>query len=129
MEAMRHQARRIRGGTLERLDHYLARFEQEALNNGNQVAGAGSYGFTDELPGNGRSGSDRITTGDLWANFNAQSVIGISPQMYGEFFFPCYRELAEMFGLTYYGCCEPVHAIWDDWISRLPRLRKVSVSA
>lgn len=99
------------------------------LNNGNEVAGAGSYGFTDELPRRGGAVTDRVGIGDLWANFNAQSAIGISPEMYGEFLFPYYRELAELFGLTYYGCCEPVDGIWDDYISRLPGLRKVSVSA
>jgi len=99
------------------------------LNNGNAIAGAGTYGFTDELPSAERIGADPVITGDLWANFNAQSVIGISPTMYGEFLYPFYRELAAEFGLVYYGCCEPVDAIWDDYVSRLPGLRKVSVSA
>ena len=60
---------------------------------------------------------------------NSQETVGISPQMFREFIYPYYRELAQEFGLVYYGCCEPVHDIWDDCISRLPNLRKVSVSA
>lgn len=99
------------------------------VNNGNEVAGAGSYGFTDELPAWHADTDVPVTTRDLWANFNAQSVIGISPAMYGEFLFPFYRELAQRFGLVYYGCCEPVHPIWDDFIRHLPGLRKVSISA
>jgi hypothetical protein len=49
--------------------------------------------------------------------------------MYGRFVFPYYRDLCEPFGLVYYGCCEPVHDIWKDYVSKLPHLRKVSISA
>ncbi len=60
---------------------------------------------------------------------NSQESVGISPQMYEEFIFPHYLDLAKQFGLVYYGCCEPVHPIWDSCISRIPNLRKVSISA
>jgi hypothetical protein len=33
-----------------------------------------------------------------------------------------------MYGLMYYGCCEPVHAIWEHGLASLPHLRKVSIS-
>jgi hypothetical protein len=99
------------------------------LNNGNDYAGAGSYGFTDELPAAGHGATGRVTTHDLWLNMNSQETVSISPRMFGEFLFPYYCAIAEQFGLLYYGCCEPVHAIWQKYISRLPHLRKVSISA
>jgi len=98
------------------------------LNNENDYAGAGSYGFTDELPKPGGLVNGKVSPKDIWVNMNSQETVGISPEMYEEFIFPYYRELAEKFGLVYYGCCEPVHEIWDSCISKLPNLRKVSVS-
>jgi hypothetical protein len=98
------------------------------LNNGNNYAGAGSYGFTNELPTDEGKKSGLVTPKDLWGNLNSQETVGISADMFGEFFYPYYKELAEMFGLVYYGCCEPVHGIWDRYLSKLPGLRKVSIS-
>lgn len=99
--------------------------ESEGLlrpNNGNHYAGSGSYGFSRELaPGTPARCSE------LWGNLNSQETVSISPQMYHDFVFPAYRRVAEKFGLTYYGCCEPVHTIWED-VRTLPHLRKVSVS-
>jgi hypothetical protein len=61
-------------------------------------------------------------------NMNSQETVGISPAMFEEFVYPSYRELAEMAGLVYFGCCEPVHSVWESCLSKLPHLRKVSVS-
>lgn len=105
--------------------------EQEGLltlNNGNDYAGAGSYGFTTQLPTEDCKKTGRITSKDLWGNMNSQETVNISPMMYGEFTAPYYQELSELFGLTYYGCCEPVDGIWNDYISKLHNLRKVSIS-
>lgn len=105
--------------------------EQEGLlvlNNGNDYAGAGSFGFTTELPTEDYRLTGRVTANDLWGNMNSQETVSVSPAMFGEFAAPYYQELSEVFGLTYYGCCEPVHSIWKDCISRLHGLRKVSVS-
>jgi hypothetical protein len=101
--------------------------EREGLltpNNANQYAGAGSYGFSRELTP--RPGHVRLA--DLWGNLNSQETVGLSPGMFEEFAFPAYCRLASEFGLIYYGCCEGVHDIWDRCISRLPHLRKVSIS-
>ena len=59
---------------------------------------------------------------------DSQETIGVSPSMFKEFFFPYYQAVAENFGLLSYGCCEPVHTIWDESISRLHGLRKVAVT-
>jgi hypothetical protein len=98
------------------------------LNNGNDYVGAGSYGFTTELPTQQCRDRGVVRPADLWLNLNSQETAGISPSMYGEFIYPYYEELAARFGLVYYGCCEPVHDIWRDYLSRLPNLRKVSIS-
>lgn len=98
------------------------------LNNANHFIGSGSYGFTNELPQDNKQ-NQKIERKDLWGNLNSQETVGISAKMYREFIFPYYYELAEQFGLVYYGCCEPVHSIWNCCISQLPNLRKVSISA
>jgi hypothetical protein len=99
------------------------------LNNGNDYTGAGSYGFSRELPSPDYLPTGRVTTQDLWLNINSQETVSISPRMYHNFIFPYYRDIAKHFGLVYYGCCEPVHSFWADSISQLPNLRKVSISA
>lgn len=99
------------------------------LNNSNNYAGAGSYGFTRELPRPASVPGKVLSTGDLWGNLNSQETVGISPSMYVELIYPAYEELASRFGMVYYGCCEPVHDLWERCLCRLPNLRKVSVSA
>lgn len=96
------------------------------INNDNDYMGSGSYCFTHELPKDDFNGSVRSI--DLWGHVNSQESIGISPTMYKEFIYPYYVRLAEQFGLVYYGCCEPVHEIWDVCLKDLPNLRKVSIS-
>jgi hypothetical protein len=59
---------------------------------------------------------------------DSQETTAISPKMFKEFIFPYYKEISDNFGLLSYGCCEPVHAIWDTCISKLQNLRKVSIS-
>ncbi len=98
------------------------------LDNGNIRAGAGSYGFTDELPTEEFHKTGKITTKDIWGNMNSQESVGLSPAMYEEFIFPIFKKAAERFGMVYYGCCEPVHEIWESCISTLENLRKVSIS-
>ena len=99
-----------------------------ALDNGNARAGSGSYGFTAELPTDKCKKTGKITTRDIWGNMNSQESVGLSPSMYEEFIFPIFKKAAERFGLVYYGCCEPVHEIWESCVSKLANLRKVSIS-
>lgn len=96
------------------------------MNNGNHYTGAGSRGFSDELtmPADGR-----VRTKDIWINTNSQESSAISPAMYAEFVYPYLAEIAEMYGLVYYGCCEAVDSLWEVCLKNLPNLRKVSISA
>ena len=96
------------------------------MNNGNHYVGSGSRGFTTELS---KPADGKIRTTDLWYNTNSQEASSISPAMYGEFVFPYIKRFAEHAGLLYYGCCEPVHDFWKDYLSTIPNLRKISISA
>lgn len=96
------------------------------LNNANNYAGSGSLGFSDELPSEGFD-PENIRMRDIWINMNSQESTGLSPEAYGEFLFPYFKELAAEAGLVYYGCCEAIDSFWE-YVSRYPNLRKVSVS-
>lgn len=109
-------------------DHrFFLRWQEENglpfANSGNDYMGSGSYCFNQELKQQGTA----LST-ETWGYINSQESVGISNEMYGEFIFPYYQQMAKEFGLLYYGCCEPADGIWEDYISKLPNLRKVSVS-
>jgi hypothetical protein len=59
---------------------------------------------------------------------DSQETVGVSPELFHEFIFPYYCELAEMYGLVYWGCCEPADPIWETSLSQLPNLKAVSIS-
>ncbi len=88
--------------------------------------GQGTWCFTNELPAEPVDGS--LKASQLWGFMDSQETVGLSPDMFGEFIFPYYQEISSEYGLLSYGCCEPVHAIWDEYLSTLPNLRKVSIS-
>lgn len=107
------------------LEDYILWQEKEGLltpNNGNHYVGSGSYGFTGALSG-------EPVLRQMWGNMNSQESVSVSPEMFGEFVYPYYEKTARLFGKVYWGCCEPVDKIWDRYISRLPNLAKVSISA
>lgn len=85
----------------------------------------GGLGYTDELPAEGFSGT--VRAGDMWGFAESQESVGVSPEMFAEFIFPCQKRVLGRFGLATYGCCEPLERRWDI-IRQIPRLRKVSVS-
>lgn len=96
------------------------------VNNGNQDSFGSSYNFTHEL-GAALDSDTPATLKDMFGAANSQETVGISAQMYNEFCFPYYRDIAEPMGLLYYGCCEPAHPFWND-IERYPHLKKVSMN-
>ena len=98
-----------------------------ALNNENDYIGSGSLGYTNDLPQNDRREGDAVRLKDLWVLSESQETVGVSPEMFAEFVFPYQLPVMEKFGLTYYGCCEPIHSRWDT-LRRIPNLRKLSVS-
>ncbi len=111
--------------------HFFKLLESEGLlilNNGNNGLGQGSRGFSNDLPGSDYVNARLVKTENVWGFMDSQETINVSPEMFGEFVFPYYLKVAKNFGLLSYGCCEPIHPYWDDYISTLPNLRKVSIS-
>ena len=99
------------------------------LNNGNQCTCGTCYNFTTLLPKQkGVIEPGKVKLKDLWAVMDSQETVGVSPDLFHEFCFPYYRDLAEMYGLVYWGCCEPADAIWEKSLSKLPNLKAVSIS-
>jgi hypothetical protein len=96
------------------------------LNNNNVRIGSGAYGYTDELPQNDFD-PDHIRTKDIWGSATAQIFSGVSPQMHDEFALAYEIRWLERFGLTYYGCCEPLDNKIEI-LERIPNLRKISMS-
>jgi len=116
----------ISRGYLEKLD-YLEANGLLALNNDGTYVGSGGYGFTDELPAKDFSASGKVRCRDLWGFTESQETVNGSPAMYEEFVFPFEKPIMERFGLTCYGCCEPLHGRWKT-VSRHHGLRRVSCS-
>lgn len=117
--------------------------ENEGLilpSNARNHVGQGTWGFTRDLPGpeyndfvsydfgEGKKSLTPVTANTSWGYMDSQESVGISPDMYGEFVYPYYKKIASRYGLFSYGCCEPVHPVWEKYISAFPNLRKVSIS-
>jgi hypothetical protein len=97
-----------------------------SLDNNNTRIGSGGYGYTDTLPGN-KFDPDHVFPYNMWGCSNAQIFSQVSPEMHWEFALKHEMRWLEKWGLTYYGCCEPL----DNKIGilqKIPNLRKISVS-
>lgn len=104
--------------------------EQEGLlvlNNGNQCTCGTCFNFTTLLP-KSPVAPGKVKLSDMWSGMDSQETVGVSPELFHEFCFPYYRELASMYGLVYWGCCEPADPIWETSLSKLPNLKAVSIS-
>lgn len=107
-------------------EQYYDFLEEEQLllpTNGFSPLAQESFSFTDELP------SDAVTrTTECWGFLESQETTAVSAETFGEFVFPYQQRLVDRFGLLSYGCCERVDAIWPDYLSKWPQMRKLSVS-
>lgn len=85
--------------------------------------GQESFAFTNELP------TENITkTTQCWGFLESQETVAISDEMFGEFMFPYMLRLINRMGLLSYGCCEPVDCRWENYLSKVPHLRRLSVT-
>ena len=116
---------------LDRLtDDYIAFFQaQEASGTLHTAARMqhlcqGTYCFTNELPDD----QPNAKLKDMWLFMDSQETSGVSPEMYKDLVFPYYKKVMDHFGLISYGCCEASHPIWDNCLSGIDHLRKVSIS-
>ncbi len=109
----------------------MARWAEEEglleLNNGNQCTCGTCFNFTTLLPKRAVT-PGQVRLSDMWTGMDSQETVGVSPELFHEFCFPYYRDLAEMFGLVYWGCCEPADPLWETSLCKLPNLKAVSIS-
>ena len=104
--------------------------EQEGLlvlNNANQCTCGSCFNFTTLLP-KAPVAPGQVKLPDMWSSMDSQETVGVSPRLFHEFCFPYYRDLAAMYGLVYWGCCEPADPLWETSLSKLPNLKAVSIS-
>ena len=115
---------KLRDGTLSFLEELESR--QLLFPNWDiSYCGSGGIGLTDALPADDFNGTVRLK--DQWGFCESQETVGVSPRMFNKFIFPYQQPLMEKFGLTYYGCCEPVDQRWK-YLKQIPNLRRLSVS-
>lgn len=98
-----------------------------SLDNDNTRIGSGGYGYTGQLPGCDFD-PIHVKPHNMWGCSNAQIFSDISPEMHWEFALRHDMRWLERFGLTYYGCCEPLHNKMK-LLRKIKNLRKISVSA
>ena len=82
----------------------------------------GAYTDNLESPGEGPVGARHV-----WGYGMSQIFSIVSPRMHEEFDIDLLKPMYEMFGLFYYGCCEPLHNKVD-MLRKVKNIRKVSVS-
>jgi hypothetical protein len=95
-------------------------------NNDNVRIGSGGYGYTSELPGQNFD-PGHIMPNNMWGCSTAQIFSSVSPDMHWEFALRHEMRWLKKWGLTYYGCCEPLD-IKMEIMRRIPNLRKISMS-
>ena len=96
------------------------------LNNRNHYTGSGGTGYTRQLPQAGFDGV-HARSKDLWAHATTQMFSEVSPAMHEEFALQYERKYLARFGLSCYGCCEPLHHKLNI-VKTIPNLRRVSIS-
>ncbi len=115
------------------LNAYLARLDQWeqlnllASNLGNHRIGSGGLGYTRHLPPTDADPA-HWRAQDLWGSATAQIFSEVSPAMHEEFALEYELRWLKRWGLTYYGCCEPLHLKLEMLKRRVPNLRKISMS-
>lgn len=105
--------------------------QQEALGllatgDGNWRVGSGGLGCTPELPQQDLDPA-HVRPLDQWGCSTAQIFSEVSPDMHWEFSLQYEKPFMERFGLSYYGCCEPLHTKIEI-LKRVRNLRKISTS-
>ncbi len=107
----------------------LDQFEAQdllSLDANNTRIGSGGYGYTEALPGEPFD-PEHVRAHNMWGCSNAQIFSEVSPQMRWEFAVEHDMRWLTRWGMTYYGCCEPLDKSIDV-IRRIPNLRKISTT-
>ena len=107
----------------------LDQFEQQnllSLDCNNTRIGSGGHGYTSQLPGK-TFDPNQVKPHNMWGCSNAQIFSEVSPQMHWEFALQHDLRWLQRWGLTYYGCCEPLSGKIE-LLRLIPNLRKISAS-
>lgn len=114
----------LRDSQLKKID-FLEKNGLLAANANDTYVGSGGFGYTKQLdPGE----DGKITPKNMWGFLESQETLSVSPDMFETFIYPYQKPILERFGLTCYGCCEPMDKRWHI-VKRTSNLRRVSVSA
>ena len=116
---------RMTDACMAELDQFVAA-NLLSLDCANNRVGSGGYGYTSGLPGNDYD-STYVKPHNMWGCSNAQIFSEVSPRMHWDFAVKHDLRWLARWGLTYYGCCEPLDTKID-LLRRIPNLRKISVS-
>ena len=122
----------VRAAVDRMVDAWMAELDQFvemnllSLDNNNTRVGSGGYGYCSALPGADYD-PEYVKPHNMWGCSNAQIFSDVSPEMHWEFAIERDLRWLERWGLTYYGCCEPLDAKLDI-LRRIPNLRKISIS-
>ncbi|MDR3706828.1 MAG: uroporphyrinogen decarboxylase family protein [Capsulimonadaceae bacterium] len=114
---------------MEAVHEVLDRQEEMGLldaGNGNYRVGSGGLGITDQLP-NRPFGSAPVSPRDQWGTSTGQIFCDVSPAMHDEFCLQYEQPYLERFGLSCYGCCEPLHHKMGI-LRKVKNLRRISIS-
>jgi hypothetical protein len=82
--------------------------------------------YTDDLPAKDYDGG-RVRFKDVWYCGTAQLFVSASPDMNDEFNLQYLLPFITRCGLSYYGCCEPLHNFISH-LRKVPNLRKIGAS-
>jgi hypothetical protein len=98
-----------------------------STSNGNHRVGSGGLGITDELPQSDHVPGTPARPIDQWGTSTGQIFSEVSPDMHEEFCLQYERPYMERFGLSCYGCCEPLHNKMEI-LRTVKNLRRISMS-
>ncbi|MBI3923519.1 MAG: hypothetical protein HY318_19020 [Armatimonadetes bacterium] len=108
--------------------HRLGQYEKlNLLDLNNETVSGGGPQYTDDLPPVDCD-PKRIRPQDMWGRTMSQIFSEVSPAMHEEFALQYECRWLNRFGLTYYGCCEPLHKKVDILRKNVSNLRKISMS-
>ena len=103
----------VHAGVERMVDAWMVELDQFVAQNllsldcNNTRIGSGGYGHTDQLPGDDCDPA-HIKPHNMWGCSNAQIFSEVSPRMHWEFALEHDLRWLSRWGLTYYGCCEPL---------------------
>jgi hypothetical protein len=124
-ELMHAIAGRYTDAMLYQLDQLEAQNLLSLCNNNVRI-GSGGLGYVSDLPGE-KYDENYVHPYNQWGNSMPQIFSEVSPEMHEEFALQYERKWLHRFGLTYYGCCEPLHNKLEI-LKSVKNLRKISVS-